>query len=440
MIRSYSNRVFGGVCGGLARRTPLNATIWRLLFIGLTLATQGVGILIYLIWWWMLPQESPFDRQSAVLPSLIALILSGGVIAAYIVRADLATETAQDLFWPLALLLLALVFLIRQFNTPRGNVLVGLVLVILPLLAILGALNVIPPGLFDIIGRGLPAVLIFFGLWLLLRDRLTGGSVIALVVSLVLVGGIAVYAFSSRVGERRTENQITVSEDIESDVSLIQVNVETLDSDVQFIARTDGERTISAFYEGSTEHALDNEYTDDDSGLATFTIRERRTSDYPLLESIGRGALRVEFPEDIAVSVSYAGDNGTLTFDMDELNLERLNLDLERGDALITLPEYQPLSPSVQENPGQWSVLDGNLTVRVPEDVGLRLVMSQQSNTLPLPGQNFNDLYFLVQVVGLNDWILQSQGYDAFDIQLSAVVNVPGGRVQVNRGTPTSEE
>lgn len=439
MTRSFSNRVLGGVCGGLASRTPFNATIWRLFFIVLTALTQGVGALVYLVWWWLLPQESPFEERRSAGGTLLALIVSVLLIAGYVIRDQLVTEAGADVYLPLVLLIMALVFLLRQFALPRGSVVTGAVLLLASVLVLLGAVGIIPPGLMDVLLRAAPALLIFFGLWIVLRDRVAAGSIVAVIVAVALAGGVAGLAFTSRVNEQRTENEVAVNQEIESEISLIQINVETLDSDVQFLARADGDRAISATYTGSIEHDLTSNYTNDGSGLATLTLREQRLSDYPLLESIGRGALRVELPEDVAVSVSYSGDRSTATFDMDELNLERLNIDLETGDVLVTLPAYQPLSPTVQENPGVWRVDDGNITARVPEDVGARFELSQSSNTLPLPGQNYNDLYFLVQVVGVNNWILMSQGYEGYDVRLNYIVHAPDGRLVVEYGLPEGD-
>ena len=54
--RSSTNRWFGGVCGGLAVSTGMEAWIWRLLFV-FALCT-GVGFLIYLALWIFVPIES----------------------------------------------------------------------------------------------------------------------------------------------------------------------------------------------------------------------------------------------------------------------------------------------------------------------------------------------------------------------------------------------
>ena len=56
LARSRTDRVFGGVCGGLGQHTDLPAWAWRLIFC-LTLLYFGAGLLIYLLLWIFLPQE-----------------------------------------------------------------------------------------------------------------------------------------------------------------------------------------------------------------------------------------------------------------------------------------------------------------------------------------------------------------------------------------------
>ncbi len=54
--RSRSNRWIGGVCGGLARATGLEAWGWRLIFV-LGLALSGCSLLAYLLLWIFVPSE-----------------------------------------------------------------------------------------------------------------------------------------------------------------------------------------------------------------------------------------------------------------------------------------------------------------------------------------------------------------------------------------------
>lgn len=56
LYRSRSEKVLGGVCGGLAAYAGIDPVIVRLFFVIFTLA-GGAGVLIYLILWIVVPEE-----------------------------------------------------------------------------------------------------------------------------------------------------------------------------------------------------------------------------------------------------------------------------------------------------------------------------------------------------------------------------------------------
>jgi phage shock protein C len=54
--RSRSDRWLGGVCGGIARSTGMEAWLWRLLFAALFVCA-GAGLLLYVLLWIFVPSE-----------------------------------------------------------------------------------------------------------------------------------------------------------------------------------------------------------------------------------------------------------------------------------------------------------------------------------------------------------------------------------------------
>lgn len=54
--RSRSDRWFGGVCGGIARFTAVEAWVWRLMFAALFIFA-GAGLLVYLLLWIFVPSD-----------------------------------------------------------------------------------------------------------------------------------------------------------------------------------------------------------------------------------------------------------------------------------------------------------------------------------------------------------------------------------------------
>jgi phage shock protein C len=54
--RSRTDRWLGGVCGGIARSTGMEAWVWRLLFTVLFICA-GAGLLLYVLLWIFVPSE-----------------------------------------------------------------------------------------------------------------------------------------------------------------------------------------------------------------------------------------------------------------------------------------------------------------------------------------------------------------------------------------------
>jgi phage shock protein C len=54
--RSRADRWIGGVCGGIARSTGMEAWVWRLLFAALFICA-GAGLLLYVLLWIFVPSE-----------------------------------------------------------------------------------------------------------------------------------------------------------------------------------------------------------------------------------------------------------------------------------------------------------------------------------------------------------------------------------------------
>lgn len=429
MVRSFSNRILGGVCGGLASATPLNAWLWRIIFIILTLVTVGAAALAYVLLWWMLPLGSPIRRTyGGAIRGLLALLLSIGLIVGWSLRSRFFPP---EIYWPVAFLLLALVLLVKQFAAGRrGNITLGLVAVIIPTVFLLGALDILSGGLYDIALRSWPAVLIFFGLSIVLRYRVPFGSWLALFISVALVMGITAYAYNSRVDTKRDDNQVTIDETVSTDITTLQVNVNTRDTDVRLQVSNEA-RTITGQFRGSNNSQVNISYQEDAS-IATFTLQETVANEFPRLEDIGRSDLVLQIPADIAVAVAFEGDRGTMTFDMAALNLERLGLSVTEGDVLVTMPQYNPLSPSVRDNPGTWTLFNGNLRVIVAETVGTRFMLNRSSNNEPRPGQTHDDLIYRVELAG-DDYMLISRQYDALAIQVDTHINLYNGTLSIEQ-------
>ncbi len=266
----------------------------------------------------------------------------------------------------------------------RTNILYGLLAVIVAAVFVVQQLGVLPPYISDMVTRSLPVVLVVIGLSVLLRNRVPLGGFIALVLGVALVAGISTTAYSLRQSQIRDENQITHTEEIGASVSLLRVRVQSLNTDVEVVrAPASSQRTITAAFSGSTESNLTENYIEGVDGSATFNVTESRQNPFPVLEAVGRGTLLVELPPDVPLDVQVEADDGQLSVNLTDTQLERLNLDLSAGGALVTLPDYAPQFSQPEESLGTWRVASGSMTVRVPENVSARFDMSESTGGDP---------------------------------------------------------
>ena len=60
--RSAADRMVGGVCGGLAEYSGIDAVLWRVGFVALTLL-GGSGLLFYALLWVLMPSVPGADRN-----------------------------------------------------------------------------------------------------------------------------------------------------------------------------------------------------------------------------------------------------------------------------------------------------------------------------------------------------------------------------------------
>lgn len=117
MRRSFSDRVLGGVCGGLAAALHLDSWLVRIAFVVLTVVSLGVFALLYVLLWWLVPLESPVEGRRG-LPLIFILILILLAAASWYARDNglLVAPNGEPIFWQGAAAVLAVVFFLRQIR------------------------------------------------------------------------------------------------------------------------------------------------------------------------------------------------------------------------------------------------------------------------------------------------------------------------------------
>jgi len=64
LVRSETDKMLAGVCGGLAAYLEIDSVFVRLLFV-LLLFASGIGFPIYLILWFIMPQEDNVGKSNS---------------------------------------------------------------------------------------------------------------------------------------------------------------------------------------------------------------------------------------------------------------------------------------------------------------------------------------------------------------------------------------
>jgi hypothetical protein len=134
--------------------------------------------------------------------------------------------------------------------------------------------------------------------------------------------------------------------------------------------------------------------------------------------------LTLEFPPGVPLDVDFSAADGAVSLNMSGLAVERLNLDLQKGDALVTLPEYKPLGSPADAVLGALAVRDGDITVYVPPGVASRFELNRGGSSQ----QPVYDAALYNYLVGD---ILEARNFDSADIKLRYQITAPRGLITV---------
>jgi phage shock protein PspC (stress-responsive transcriptional regulator) len=126
LSRSMIDRTFGGVCGGLGAYLGISAWWVRLTFILFTVFTAGVSLVLYLVLWLVIPQQTiselkPGDPTRQLQVNVETLILLGlGVVVLGIIVLAVSLGVLQgergDILLPFVILGLGVVLLAQQLR------------------------------------------------------------------------------------------------------------------------------------------------------------------------------------------------------------------------------------------------------------------------------------------------------------------------------------
>ena len=64
LMRSRTNRMVAGVCGGIGEYLEIDPNVIRLVWVVVTVFSVGVGLLAYLLAWFIIPEEAPPETEA----------------------------------------------------------------------------------------------------------------------------------------------------------------------------------------------------------------------------------------------------------------------------------------------------------------------------------------------------------------------------------------
>ncbi|HEY5879464.1 MAG TPA: PspC domain-containing protein [Nakamurella sp.] len=116
LLRSRTDRVFGGVCGGLGRYLNVDPVLLRIAAVALALS-GGAGVIAYIVAWIVIPEdtgEEPPGPQAPAHRHGIAVAVGAGLIAlgALLMMRDVLPWFGLAMFWPIVVVGVGLLVLI----------------------------------------------------------------------------------------------------------------------------------------------------------------------------------------------------------------------------------------------------------------------------------------------------------------------------------------
>jgi hypothetical protein len=207
---------------------------------------------------------------------------------------------------------------------------------------------------------------------------------------------------------------------------LLVINVDVTQTHLTLRSRTDNQRAVSGVYVGSEDSILETTLDDSSAPTVEYTIIEEKTEHFPRLTAVGRGNITIDVPSNVAVALNIVVDDGLTTLSLSDLQLERLTLSIQRGDAAVNLPNYQPVSLNPSERPSEINLLNGNLTLFVPNEIDVRVAFDRRGSGIAV---QYDSLY--IDQRDTVDGILRRE-IETSDVRLYFDVLIPRGQLRLD--------
>lgn len=313
---------------------------------------------------------SKTHHTSLFLPLL--LIFTGGVFL--LSSLKIVPESGWNLFfrlWPVILIVAGLDELFRGKSFVGPIVAAGLGTILL-----LSNLNILMTSALGMIAQFWPALIIAWGLDLIIGHRSRIAALVGVVVGLGLIGGIfylAVMAPASALGLQ----SIPVSQRLE-DIRQAEVEIGVTAGTLSLNASSDPAMLL----EGSINH-LSNETIDQDyttrSGTGTLSIKSRGVvAIMPFSPSYRQATWKLNVTPNLPLEVQTKLVMGDQRLDLSQLTRMNLNAETVIGMNLVTLPRDGDRQISLKGVIGETRVL-------VPRGTAVNVQVNTALTTLSFP-------------------------------------------------------
>ena len=115
----------------------------------------------------------------------------------------------------------------------------------------------------------------------------------------------------------------------------------------------------------------------------------------------------------------FKANRSRITLDAANIALEWLDIEVGRGDLVLTMPDYLPQSPSVLDRPGRIRLYQGNVRLRLPDTSPYVFELVNAPQVVP------GDAYVL------SGETLQPQ-IRSSERAVQYIVQVPGGELRID--------
>jgi len=323
------------------------------------------------------------------------------------------TRTRHSLFFPLLLIAVGVVFLLDNLNMIAGD---GwdLLLRLWPVLFIVGGLDhlyqgkgwtwgvfslllggifllanfgYLPLGGWDLLLRLWPVFLIALGLDLVVRERPAWASALAILIVLLLIGGIMAFALTQ---VRLPANTQVLTYPRTAEVRNLQLEVFQPLGRLEISAATTPRMLVEGEITQGADLTLTHELTRTGStAILRLSSEGRSRVVFPWSLGPGQTIWRLGLPADLPVQLHLRSALGEQVLDLTNLQVTQLNSEVALGGLTVTLPAQGALEGSLK-NPL------GFTTINVPPGVRLALQVNRGLASVSVPADftRVGDMYF----------------------------------------------